>query len=155
MNIIDNEGSAFNPEQIFEKMRQMDGAEKVRLPPRSHEFVEGEFVKYAEGQSLTLSFPLYEKYNNPVGIVLGGFIPLFFDSTMGPFSYLVAKKPTTSLDLNTTFLRPAMAADKEIMVTASLINLSKSYVLLEGKALNPQKKLVATATSRMKIIHAP
>ena len=140
---------------IFDKMKQMDGASMVELPPKCHAYLEGKFVDYVDGESIAMTFPLYEKYNNPVGILLGGFLPLFFDATMGPFSYLIAKKPATSLDLNTTFLRPVTTADKELKVTVSIISKSKSYLFLEGKAWNAKNKLVATATSRMKIMEVP
>ena len=142
-----------NENNVFAKMKQMAGSEMVTLPPRCHEYLEGEFVEYVEGQSITMKFPIYEKYNNPAGVILGGFMPLFFDATMGPLSYLLAQRPVTTLDINTTFLRPIMASQKYVTVSASLVNLSKSYLFLEGKAFNPENKLVATSTSRLKILN--
>lgn len=141
--------------KVFTQMREMAGTDMLTLPPRSHEFLEGKIIDYVEGESITLTFPLYEKYSNPVGMILGGFIPLFFDSTMGPLSYLLAKRPASSLDLNTVFIRPLAYHDEEVKVTASLVNMSRSYILLEGKAWNRNGKLVATATSRMKILEIP
>ena len=144
-----------NQNELFSRIKELVDSNMVTLPPKCHEFLEGKFVNYVEGESLTMTFPLYEKYSNPVGVVLGGFIPLFFDSTMGPLAYLIAKKPVSSLDLNTTFISPLRAAEKEVIITASFVSMSKSYLILEGKAYNSNKKLIATGTSRLKIFDFP
>lgn len=138
-------------ENLYELMKDMEGSSMLSLPPESAKEMESEIIEYIEEKSLKVRFPLYEKYNNPAGLILGGFLPVFFDLSFGPLSYLIAKKPTTSLDLNTSFIRPISAKDKEITVCASVVNKSKSYLILEAKAFNNKNELVATATSRMLI----
>lgn len=138
-------------EKIFEEMGNMKGSENLTLPPNSFTAMDGKIIEYIEGESIRVSFPVYEKYNNPAGIMLGGFLPVFFDLAFGPLSYLVARKPTSSLDLNTTFIRPVTPADKEIVVTASVVNKSSSYLILEAEAFNNKNKLVGRSTSRMLI----
>jgi uncharacterized protein (TIGR00369 family) len=140
-------------EKIFKEMEKMKGSEKLTLPPNSFATMDGKIIEYIDGQSIKVSFPVYEKYNNPAGILLGGFLPVFFDLAFGPLSYLVAKKPTSSLDLNTTFIRPVTANDKEIVVSASVVNKSSSYLILEADAFNNRNKLVSRATSRMLIFN--
>lgn len=134
-------------------MAEMEGGKMLTLPPESAKEMNAEIIEYVEEESIKVKFPLYEKYNNPVGLILGGFLPVFFDLSFGPLAYLVAKKPTTSLDLNTTFIRPITIKDKEIIIKSSVINKSKSYLILDAQAFNSKNDLVATATSRMLILN--
>ena len=87
-----------------------------------------------------------------MGQILGGYLPQFFDLTFGPLSYLVTQKPTTSLDINTAFVSPVTPKDEEVVLVASVVNQSRSYLLLEGRATVGEGRLVATATSRMRIL---
>lgn len=139
-------------ENIYKDMAKMAGGKHLTLPPNSSREMNGKIIEYIAEESITVSFPLDEKYNNPAGTILGGFLPVFFDLSFGPLSYLVAKQPTSSLDLNTTFIRPITAQDKEIVVKAKVLNQSKSYLILEARAFNTENELIATATSRMLIL---
>ena len=138
--------------RLFEKMKRMQGAENLKLPPNCTVEMQGKIIAYEEGEYLTCSFPILEKYNNPAGVMLGGFLPVFFDLTMGPFVYLEANKPSTSLDLNVTFIKPISTLDNHILVTVHLIKKSKHYLILEGKANNPKGEIVGAATSRLLIL---
>jgi len=137
---------------LYKVMAEMPGGNMLTLPPESSKEMNAEIMEYVEDESIKVKFPLYEKYNNPAGIILGGFLPVFFDLSFGPLSYLAAKKPTASLDLNTTFIRPITIKDKEIIVKASVVNRSKSFLILEAQAFNSKNDLVAAATSRMMIL---
>ena len=137
---------------IFNMMREMLGETTLTIPPESFKAMNAEIVGYEKEQSIEVRVPLYEKYNNPAGLILGGYLPTFFDLAFGPLSFLVSKKPTTSLDLNTTFIRPISIKDKEITIKSSVINKSKSYLILDAQAFNSKSDLVATATSRLQII---
>lgn len=139
--------------EIYKVMAQMEGGKMLTLPPESSKEMNAEIIEYVEEESIKVKFPLYEKYNNPAGLILGGFLPVFFDLSFGPLSYLVAKKPTTSLDLNTTFIRPITIKDEEIVIKSSVVNKSKSYLILEAQAFNSKNDLIATATSRMLIFN--
>jgi acyl-coenzyme A thioesterase PaaI-like protein len=77
---------------------------------------------------------------------------VFFDLTFGPLAYLVAKAPATSLDINTTFIRPIRASDGAVTIKSSVVNKSSSYLLLDARAFVVEDKLVATATSRLRIL---
>lgn len=78
--------------------------------------------------------------------LLGGMISAFFDNTFGP-SYLAAKKPTTSLDLNTTFIKTISPADGELVVEGRIVKMTKRFIIFEGRAYNPDNQLIATCTS--------
>ena len=139
-------------DNIFTEMEEMVGKDTLKLPPNCYGEMEGKILEYIEGKSLTASFPIYEKYDNPAGVTLGGFLPVFFDLCFGPLSYLLAKRPTVSLDLNTSFIRPVTAKDEKMTVQASVVHRGKSYLILEAKAWISEDRLVATASSRMRIL---
>ena len=141
-----------NQEQLFELMREPLGNLPLTIPPPSFKDLNLEVIHYEEGKSIEVAAPLYEKYNNPAGTILGGYIPTFFDLAYGPLSFLVTQKPTTSLDLNTTFIRPITVQDEKLIIKASVVNKGKSYLVLEAKAYNPEGMLVATSNSRMRIL---
>lgn len=137
---------------IFEEMREMLGDAPVTLPPNSFKDMNAEIVNYEEGRSIEISIPLHEKYNNPAGLILGGYLPVFFDLAFGPLSFLVAKKPTTSLDLNTTFIRPISVKDKSVRIRATIVSQSKTYLIMDAQAFNAKDEVCATATSRSQIL---
>lgn len=137
--------------EVFEAMAKMEGGSMLALPPPSFEEANAEIVEYTEGESIVVRIPLYEKYNNPVGVILGGYLPLFFDLTFGPLAYLVTEKPATSLDINTTFIRPMRASDGAVTIKSSVVHTSNSYLLLDAHAYVGEDKLVAMATSRLRI----
>ena len=139
-------------EEIFKIMRDYLSDAPVTIPPQSFLDMNIEVISYEDGQSIEISAPLYEKYNNPAGMILGGYLPTFFDLAFGPLSFLVTKRPTTSLDLNTTFIKPISVRDEQIIIKAKVINQSRSYLYLEAKAFNPKQELIAAAISRMRIL---
>lgn len=126
---------------------------KAIIPPPFAKITQGEFLEYVPEKSLKMSFPIKEEYNNPFGIMFGGFYGLFFDHAFGPFSGLVAKNPTTSLELNITYIKSLTAADEAVIVEVEVINKSKSFILLQAKAYSKKRDiLVAAATTRMLIL---
>ncbi len=141
-----------NGVEVFENMGSMMAGSGLTVPPKSFKEMEGKVIEYVEGKSLKISFPLYDKYHNPAEVVLGGFLPVFFDLTFGPLSYLAAKKPTASLDLNTTFLKPLSALDEEVIVEAEITSITRSYILFHGRAMKTDGEVVCTAASRMVIL---
>ncbi len=146
-HISDNVDDRFN--NITE---MMPGGEGLTVPPKCFVEMKGKFLEYVEGESIKISFPVDGRFTNPAGNLLGGMISAYFDTTFGPFSYLEAKSPTTSLDLNTTFIRSIHPDEKEIICEARIVKKTKTFIIFEGKAYNPENKLIATATSRMMIL---
>jgi len=137
----------------FTLMKENMGApEGIKLPPNCFIEMEGKFLEYKENDYLKISFPVQEKYCNPAGNLLGGMVSAFFDNTFGPFSYMAAKRPTVSLDLNVTFIKTITPKEKELIVEAKIIKITKTFILFEGKAYNPSNVLIATGTSRMMIL---
>ena len=122
------------------------------FPPKIFKRYGGEFLEVVEGVKCTVSFDVKEEDFNPLGITLGGVYAIYFDMTMGPFSYISTKKACTSLDLNIDFLKSLGAQDKKITVTAHLVHRSTNYLLFSAEAFNVNGDLIATAKSRMKIL---
>ena len=139
-------------EEIFNLLIRPFGNAPVQIPPESFKDLDVEFINYTPEESIEIAAPLYPKYNNPAGTTLGGYLPVFFDLAFGPLSFLVAKKPTTTLELNTSYHRPISVKDGKIFVKASVVHKGRSYLFLEAQAFNPDRKLVATATSRLRIL---
>ena len=54
---------------------------------------------------MIVSLPVEEHQTNPVGVMQGGFIAAAFDNTFGPLSYLVAKRPMTTIDMSIQYIR--------------------------------------------------
>ena len=140
-------------DQNFNNMAEIMGnPEGIKLPPNCFLEMKGKFIEHRVNQSLKVSFPIEERFYNPAGYLLGGMLSAFFDNTMGPLSYLTAKRPTTSLDLNVTFIRSIKKDDGDLLVEAIIIKHTKRFIIFEGKAYNSAGELIATATSRMMIL---
>ena len=73
-------------------MKELLGEADLTIPPESFKEMKAEIVEYVEDQSIEIKIPFYEKYNNPAGIILCGYLTVFFDLCIGPLSFLVAKK---------------------------------------------------------------
>jgi len=141
-----------NNNNAFDSMNQAMNMPGLTLPPTSFIEMQGKFLEYKENEYLRISFPVQEKYCNPAGNLLGGMLPAFFDNTFGPLSYMTAKKPTASLDLNVTFIKTISPKELEVIIVATIVKISKSFIIFEGKAYNPENELIATSTSRMMIL---
>ena len=133
----------------MEKLSKMSG---ITIPPLSSIDTESEIIDYNPGKLLKMSFPLKEKYNNPMNITLGGYFSVFFDLTYGPFSSMELQGAATSLDLNVSFIKPVSTADKNIIIEAKIISKSKTFINFEGKAYKEDGTLLASSTSRMMVI---
>ena len=139
-------------DELKKKMNSFD--KSLVIPPLCFDFLKMKIEDFDEkSSSLTTSLPLFKELLNPAEFVQGGLLTAMIDNTIGPLSYLVAKKATTSLELNTSFLRPCSLADKILFCKASLKHQSKSYLIFEGDIRGKiDQKLKVTAQSRMLIL---
>ena len=142
-----------NLEQNFNHMAEIMGKpDGIKLPPNCFLEMKGSYIEYKENRYLKISFPVEERFYNPSGHLLGGMLAAFFDNTMGPLSYMTAKRPTTSLDLNVTFIKSIKKEDGDLIVEANIVKHTKRFLIFDGKAYNSGGELIATATSRMMIL---
>ncbi len=138
---------------FFEAMKQWNKDKNVQIPPPAVKGLDPTLLEHIPGKSIKWSFPVKDNYNNPFGITFGGYYGMFFDAAFGPFSGLTTQKPTTSLDMNISFLKPLSPADKTVTIDVEVVSQSKSYLMLSAKAYSGRGVLVATCTSRMLILN--
>ena len=114
----------------------------MELPPKVFIDMEGEFIDFVEGETLTVRFPNKERYMNPLGFMQGGIIVAAIDNTIGPLSYMLAQ-PNITKEINTTFKRPITQSDSYIDVTASMIQKTSTHIVLQAEVRNEKGKLAA------------
>lgn len=115
-------------------------------------FMKPTFVEYIEEKSLTFDYPVFDIYLNQRKSMQGGFISGAFDNVFGILVYLTVKKhEIASVDLDVNYHRPIFE-DDQLRVTTYIKSKGKRIVYLVGEAYNKEKKLVATATSKIMIL---
>jgi len=139
-------------EELFKRMQEHPLSENLTFPPNVYYETGSLFLDHREKEFFKISVPLKPEYNNPGNTILGGYYGMFFDMAFGPFSFLILEKYATTLELNVSFLKPLIARDDYVIVEARPVSISKSFLLLEGKAYTREGVLVATATSRMMVL---
>ena len=140
---------------VNEKLQAMFAAisdkTNAQFPPNVFEIIGGEF-RAMDNESMEMTFPVKELFNNPFHITFGGIYGMWLDSVFGPFSGVVAMAPTVSLDLNITYIQSVSPKDNKIVAKARVVNKTKSFLNLEGQILKMDGTLCATGTSRMMIL---
>jgi len=114
----------------------------MELPPKVFIDMEGEFIDFVEGESLTARYPNKERYMNPFGFMQGGIIVAAIDNTISPLSYILAPANITK-EIITTYKRPIKRSDSFIDVTASMLEKTSSHIILQGVVRNEQGKIAA------------
>ena len=134
-----------NLEEEIGRLQEMLGTSAV-FPPPCFVTMNAEFAAYESRSSLTVTFPVTENMLNPVGAMQGGFITAAIDNVMGPLSYLAMRNPASTLDIHTQFVR-AVAPGQSLTVTARVLSMGPSTLVMTAEARNARGKLVATATA--------
>nr|WP_225448542.1 PaaI family thioesterase [Streptacidiphilus sp. P02-A3a] len=90
-----------------------------------------------------------EFHYNPIGTVHGGVFATLLDSACGcaVHTRLPAGVFYTSLDLSVKFLRPVTLATGPITAIGSVVQLGRRTALAEGRLVDAEGRLYATATS--------
>ncbi len=135
-------------EQLIEQFGTMPG---IEIPPKVYTVMDAEVIDYEEKRSLTIRFPVKDKYQNPLGHMQGGVIIAAIDNTLGLLSYLVAP-PSATLQLNTQYVRPVTAEDQFIQVKAELVDKTRNLILMRAEVRNEADKLVAICQATQQVI---
>ena len=138
--------------QILSELKAIPAAQGLEIPPKIFVEMGGRFLDYKRNVSMKASFPVFEKYEGPTGKMQGGIVTAAFDNTYGPFSYLVARKPCTSIDIQASFLRAVTVQDKELIVEVRLVGRGRNVLFMDGGAYNTRGKLVATSSTKMMVL---
>lgn len=139
--------------QIIAEIEALIGADKkIAIPPKIFRDMQGRFIAHEKGKSLRAAFPVLERYEGPSGVMQGGMVTAAFDNVYGPFSYLLTGSYCITVNLSTSFVRPITGQDGELIVEVSLVDRTKQFLLLDGKAFSPQGKLIAQSTSQWFVV---
>ncbi|MBI2168575.1 MAG: PaaI family thioesterase [Actinobacteria bacterium] len=90
-----------------------------------------------------------ERFSNPAGIMQGGFIAAFADSSMGAsaVTYLDGRKAfVANAELKVSFLRPVKIGST-LTCTAKVISGGKRVSFLEAEVVDDDERLVLKASS--------
>ena len=114
----------------------------MELPPKIFKDMDGTFIDFVEGKSLTARFPNKERYMNPFGFMQGGIIVAAIDNTISPLSYILSP-PSITKEITTTFKRPIKQTDNFIDVIASVLEKTLTHIVLQAEVRNENGKLAA------------
>jgi uncharacterized protein (TIGR00369 family) len=139
--------------EVFNSIPMPRGVQLILPPPCARE-IKAVFIEYVPSESLSASVDIPPHYANAVGVLQGGFLAALFDNLMAPLSLLVAKGPTTSLDLTTYFLHPVLPGERLTLI-ARAHKAGRTVQHIAANATNEQGKLVATASSTFQVLSVP
>lgn len=126
--------------------------DKVERRPECSVLLDQKTLEYLPEKSLTVDYPVAEKFLNLAGTMQGGFIVAAFDNTFGQLCYLVTEKvPIATIDINTTFHRPIFKNDM-LRIIARVQSKGKTTINLVGEAFNKDGKLIASAMTNYMIL---
>jgi uncharacterized protein (TIGR00369 family) len=128
-----------------------DHALGATFPPNCFTAMQAKFVEYDSRRTLAVTFPVLEESLNPLRTMQGGFIVAAFDNVFGPLSYLAARYPCITLNLNTQFIRPIAPGD-QLTVRATVVSRNAQVLQMSSEAFNSRNRLVATASATASIV---
>jgi uncharacterized protein (TIGR00369 family) len=137
--------------QLLAQLRKLAPEGQLEVPPKIFLDMQAEVVGYEPQQSLTVRFPVLERYQNPLHMMQGGMIVAAIDNTVGPLSYLVAP-PSVTTQINTSFVRPVTPADPYITVEARVVEVTRRQLFFSAHVSNTQGKTVAVAQISAQIV---
>ena len=146
-------------EEFYKLMLEMAEQAKVSgleldMPPNSIKTHKTVYTYFEPGKILCAEFSFDERFTNPLKVYQGGFLCAAFDDVFGPLTYMAAKKPAVTLQMNTTFIRPFIAKDKKMIIKAELISQTKSLLVMLAEAKTLEGKLIAIANNQSFILPA-
>lgn len=123
----------------------------INLPPPCLVEMAAQPLDWQDGVSLTLRFPVQERWRNPLGFMQGGFIAAALDNTIGPFSYLIAPPSVTS-QLNLSYLRPVSPQATNLTCTARLVERTTKTLYIAGEARTDDGKIAVLAQAVCQVL---
>ncbi len=127
------------------------GMENIKIPPNCTLEFQGKTVEYVPRKKIVRVFGVPEKFTNPIGVLQGGVLTAFFDDTIGPLSFAVAKAPIVTTSLTINFVRSVAPGDSLIII-AEVVTRSPLTIFFEAKAYDQKHKLVASLSSQNLIL---
>ena len=137
---------------LVDKMKAA-GAEGLRLPPPVFETFGAEVVGHEAGRSLTVRFPVEERWQNPMGMMQGGVLAALVDNVLGPLSYLVAP-PSVTTELSVTFVRPVTPDMPWVEVRGEVVEAMRTRLVLKAEVTDPDGRRLALAQAACLVVGA-
>jgi uncharacterized protein (TIGR00369 family) len=133
------------PADIQAQFEALIASGRFQLPPPIFNDMDGEILSIdLDQQSLTATFPVKARYQNPMGNMQGGMITAAIDNTIGPLSMMVAA-PNVTKSIEVQFRRPVTPTVEAITVEAKLESSSKRELIFVASVFDDQQKILATA----------
>ncbi|MDA8103693.1 MAG: PaaI family thioesterase [Nitrospiraceae bacterium] len=90
----------------------------------------------------------HERFANPAGVMQGGFIAAFVDSSMGAatITYAGRKVISSNTNLSLSFLRAALIGS-ELVCTARVVSGGQAILFVEAEVVDDAGRLVAKGQS--------
>lgn len=94
------------PEALMSQLQTMARQNGFNVPPPVFLEMEGEFIAVdPEAGTLSVRFPVLEKFENPMRSMQGGMIAAAVDNAIGPLSFMVGP-PNVTKSMSLEYLRP-------------------------------------------------
>jgi uncharacterized protein (TIGR00369 family) len=101
---------------------------------------------------IRIGFEGRKDFCNPAGFVQGGILSAMLDDTMGPAVFVMTegKLFTATITMTVNFLAPARPGP--ITGEAKVTQLGKTVAFMEGRLMDAQGTVLATATSSARLV---
>ena len=122
---------------------------RVQVPPSSDLTLGMTCLDKSEPGRTVWQMRADERFANPVGIVQGGFIAAFADSSMGASSLTFARERkvfSANAELKISFLKPAKVGSL-LTCTAQVLSGGSRAAFVEAEVVDEEGRLVAKASS--------
>jgi len=122
---------------------------RVQVPPSSDLTLGMTCLDKSEPGRTVWQMRADERFANPVGIVQGGFIAAFADSSMGASSLTFARERkvfSANAELKISFLKPAKVGTL-LTCTAQVLSGGSRAAFVEAEVVDEEGRLVAKASS--------
>lgn len=139
-------------DNLMKQMRDLYGdSGTLRIPPPVFEDMQGEIVAYEPDQSLTVRFPVMERYENPMGYMQGGMVAAAADNVLGPLAYLVAP-PSVTTHMLVEYVRPVKRRYDTILVEARVTHKTHKQLFLTATITNERGQLLARCHATQSVV---
>jgi uncharacterized protein (TIGR00369 family) len=103
---------------------------------------------------IRIGFDGKRDFCNPAGFVQGGILSAMLDDTMGPAVFVMTdgKLYTATITMTVNFLAPAKPGP--LIGEANVTQLGKTIAFAEGKLMAEDGRVLATATTSLRLIEA-
>jgi len=137
---------------VLERLRaRMPDGLGLLIPPPCFDEMEAEIVRYdEEAEVLVVRVPVRERYQNPLGLMQGGFITAAIDNTLGPLSFLVAP-PSVTTQFTTQYLRPVSPDVAYIEIEGRCAERAGRQLFLEATVRLPTGKTAVRAQATCQV----